>query len=150
MRRDKNDSAGVDVAIAGIERQLATPIFCLPARTEADEITALMLAQVLEEEGRTAQCLPASTSPIAMVESVAQCGHGLICIAATPPNAVMHSRTLARQLYERVPGMHLMVGLWDEQRDLSKSKERIGCNAIVVENMADAIAQIRLLQANHG
>lgn len=150
VRRDKNDSAGVDVAIAGIERQPATPIFCLPARTEADEITALMLAQVLEEEGRTAQCLPASTSAIAMVESVAQCGHGLICIAATPPNAVMHSRTLARQLYERVPGMHLMVGLWDEQRDLSKSKERIGCNAIVVENMADAIAQIRLLQANHG
>ncbi|XZE43513.1 AI-2E family transporter [Pirellulaceae bacterium SH467] len=144
VRGGKTGTSGMVVEIAGVERQPERSIICLPARTEADEITALMLVQLLEEEGREAQTLPASTSAVEMVESVAQSDHAIICVAATPPTAVMHSRSLVRRLYQRLPNVQLLVGLWDAQRDLSQAKERIGGKVIVVGNMADAISQIQI------
>ena len=43
------------------------------------------------------------------------------------------------------PEMKLVVGLWDVQDDLSKARERIGLDAMVVAKLADAQGQIRLL-----
>ncbi|HZL88881.1 MAG TPA: hypothetical protein VFB96_10950, partial [Pirellulaceae bacterium] len=58
---------------------------------------------------------------------------------------VMHARYLCKRLRERLPEVKLVVGLWDAQGDLTKAKERIGCDAIVVATLADAQQQIRLL-----
>lgn len=143
-RRVKAGSVRIDVAEAMIKSQPEASIICMAVRTEADEITALMLAQILEEQGLVAKILPASISSIEIVE-LFHGKNGVICIAATPPTAVMLSRSLARRLYEQVPNMQLLVGLWDAQRDLTKAKERIGCKAIVVGNMADAIANLASL-----
>jgi predicted PurR-regulated permease PerM len=141
----KSDSSGIDDVIKGLERQPKDTIFCIPARTEADEVTALMLAQLLEEEGRIAQAFPASTPTNEVLERICQIEHAVICVAATPPTAIMHSRSLARRLYGKVPNMPLIVGLWDTDRDLVNATERIGCKVTVVGTIADAIEKIRSL-----
>ena len=145
----KTDSSGIGDVIKGLERQPKVTIFCIPARTEADEVTALMMAQLLEEEGRIAQAFPASIPTSEVVELVGQVEHAVICIAATPPTAIMHSRSLARRLYDKVPNMPLIVGLWDSDRDLVNATERIGCKVTVVGSIADAIAEIRSLPMTH-
>ncbi len=123
-------------------------ILCLPARSEADEIAAMMLAQVLETSGCRAQAISVTALAGEMVDLVDQCtAADVICISATPPAAVMHARYLSRQLSGQVPGAKLLVGLWDANGDLSKAKERIGCSTEthVVGTLADAQEQIRLL-----
>jgi hypothetical protein len=112
-------------------------ILCLPARSEADEIASLLLAQVLEARGCLVQAVSIAslTSGIDLVE---QYKPDLVCISATPPAAVMHGRYLCKRLRGRFPALPLVVGLWDAQGDLNNAKERIGCGATVVATLADA------------
>lgn len=120
-------------------------ILCLPARSEADEIAATMLAQVLETKDCQAQTISMMSLAAEMVDLVDQRAADVVCISATPPAAVMHARYLCKRLRTRLPTVTLVVGLWDAQGDLTKAQERIGCGAIVVASLADAQAQIRNL-----
>lgn len=120
-------------------------ILCLPARTEADEITALMLAQVLETSGCIVQAVPITSLVGELSELVDRYTADVVCVSATPPAAVMHARYLCKRLRSHLPKVKLVVGLWDAQGDLAKAKERIGCDAIVVATLAEAQEQIRLL-----
>jgi predicted PurR-regulated permease PerM len=120
-------------------------ILSLPARSEADEIAAMMLAQVLETRSCLVQALSVTSLASEMVELVERRKADVVCVSATPPGAMMHARYLCKQVRRRFPKVKLVVGLWDMQGDLNKAKERIGCSATVVATMADAQEQIRLL-----
>ena len=121
-------------------------ILCLPARTEADEITALMAAQVLENADCAVEAVSVTSLANEMAPLIERCATAdVICISATPPAAVMHARHLCKHLRSRFPKTPLVVGLWDAQGDLNKAKERIGYGAIVVATLADAQEQVRLL-----
>jgi len=120
-------------------------ILCLPARTEADEITALMLAQVLETRDSHVQAVPVTSLAGEMVDLVDQRTPDVLCLSATPPAAVMHARYLSKRLRDQLPHVKLVVGLWNAQGDLNKAKDRIGCGSTVVATLADAQKQVRLL-----
>jgi len=120
-------------------------ILCLPARTEADEITALMLAQVLETRDSHVQAVPVTSLAGEMVDLVDQRTPDVLCLSATPPAAVMHARYLSKRLRDQLPHVKLVVGLWNAQGDVSKAKDRIGCGSTVVATLADAQKQVRLL-----
>lgn len=124
-------------------------ILCLPARSEADEIAATMLAQVMETRDCHARAVSVKSLAGEMVDLVDQRTADVICLSATPPAAVMHARYLCKRLRARLPEAKLVVGLWDPKGDLSKAQERIGCGAIVVATLADAQEQIRLLIQPH-
>ncbi|MCE2815155.1 MAG: AI-2E family transporter [Planctomycetaceae bacterium] len=140
------DSGGLEPALGENSVPAEIKIYCLPARTEADEVTARMLAQILQEEGRVTQMCPGNVSTLDMIELIAQSETGIICVAATPPTAIMHSRSLVRRLHHRFPHIPMIVGLWDSDRNLSKATTRIGCNVIVVGSIADSIAKIRSIE----
>ena len=125
-------------------------ILCLPARSQADELAAMMLAQVLETGDCHAQAIAVTALSGEMVDLVDQCTSAdLICISATPPAAVMHARYLSKRLRRRLPVAKLIVGLWDAQGGLHKAKERIGCDAIVVGTLTAAQGQVgTLIQPN--
>ena len=138
-----NDSGGFRPRRSG---RLSDVFYPLPARrSEADEIAAMMLAQVLETKSCVVQAISVTTLAKEMVELVERRTADVVCVSATPPGAMMHARYLCKQLRRRFPKVKLVVGLWDAQGDLDKVRERIGCGAIVVATMADAQEQIRLL-----
>ena len=120
-------------------------ILCLPARTEADEITALMLSQVLETSGCAVQTVPVTSLSGELSDLLERYTADVVCVSATPPAAVMHARYLCQRLRHQFPAVKLVVGLWDFQGDLSKAKERIGGGAVVVATLAEAQEQVRLL-----
>ena len=119
-------------------------ILSLPARSEADEIAAMMLAQVLETKNCVVQALSVTSLASEMVELVERRKADVVCISATPPGAMMHARYLCKQIRRRFPKVKLVVGLWDLQGDVNKAKERIGCGATVVATLTDAQEQVRL------
>jgi hypothetical protein len=120
-------------------------ILSLPARSEADEIVAMMLAQVLETRNCVVQAVSITSLSSEIIELVERRKADVVCVSATPPGAMMHARYLCKQLRRRIPTVKLVVGLWDVQGDLDKARERIGCGATVVATLADAQEQIRLL-----
>ena len=120
-------------------------ILSLPARSEADEIAAMMLAQVLETSSCVVQAVSVTSLAKEMVDLVEHRKADVVCVSATPPGAMMHARYLCKHLRRRFPTVKLVVGLWDVQGDLNKARERIGCGATVVATLADAQEQIRQL-----
>ncbi len=133
---------------SGLVDEIESPRFCifsLPARSEADEIAAMMLAQVLETRNCIVQAVSIASLASDMIDLVEQRKADVVCVSATPPGAMMHARYLCKQLRRRFPKVKLVVGLWDMQGDMDKAKERIGCGAIVVSTLVDAQEQINLL-----
>ena len=116
-------------ADSGLVDSIDSPKLCilsLPARSEADEIAAMMLAQVLETKSCVVQAVSVTSLATEMVDLVEQRKADVVCVSATPPGAMMHARYLCKHLRRRFPKVKLVVGLWDMQGDLNKAKERIG------------------------
>jgi predicted PurR-regulated permease PerM len=137
---DDTAPAPIGTATIGTAESEEPPlrVLCLPARTEADEITALMLAQVLSIRGCVARVIPIASMADKLADLDDQGIPDAICVCATPPAAVMHARYLCKRLGDRLAKVKLVVGLWNSQSDLEKAKERIGCEAAVVTTLAAA------------
>ena len=118
-------------------------ILSLPARSEADEIAALMLAQVLETRQCVVQAISVTSLVSEMLDLVEQRKVDIVCVSATPPGAMMHARYLCKHLRRRFPEVKLLVGLWDATGDLNTTRGRIGCGATVVATLTEAQEQIR-------
>jgi hypothetical protein len=124
---------------------LVLSILCLPSRTEADEITAAMLSQVLGSDGSHVK----TTSLVSMAAGEFDVGDeftaDVVFLSATPPAAMMHARHLCRRLRSKLPDVKIFAGLWHVQGDLIKFQELIGCGSTVVATLADAQLQIQQL-----
>ena len=145
---DKQNSADTESSgeSSGRDHEVSSPcltVLCLPARSEADEIAAQMLAQVLATGGRQVKTISLKTLTGDLGELIDQCAAAdRVCISATQPAAIMHARYLSRRLRDRMPKVGLLVGLWDSQVDLTKASTRIGCDAIIVATLKSAQEQI--------
>jgi predicted PurR-regulated permease PerM len=100
-------------------------VVCLPARDEADEIVAIMLAQVLEGAGHQAQYIPLGTAA-EMLAQVKDERPDVVCISALPPFAIPHARALYAKLRAQDPKLQIIVGLWNFTDDPSKVSRRLG------------------------
>ncbi len=124
-------------------------VFCLPAADEADEIAAAMLAQLLEREGYRAEALSFKTLANEMVARVAEAGSTAVCISATPPHDSLHTRYLCKLLRARLPGLHVVVGLWAADFDAEKLERRRTRLAVdhVATTVLEALEHVRPLAA---
>jgi hypothetical protein len=122
-------------------------ILCLPARTEADEIAALMLTQLLTADDWTAQSVAITAQATEIVDYVEEHEAIVISISAMAPAAVMHARHLFRRLRREFPAVRIVIGLWDASADLAKARIRIGSGETVevVATLADAQEHVRQL-----
>jgi methylmalonyl-CoA mutase cobalamin-binding subunit len=106
-------------------------ILCLPARDDADEIVAHMLAQCLEIRGYSAQAVAVTSLASEMVEKVVTEDAHIAVVSSLPPAAINHARYLCKRLHQRFPDLPMAVGLWRTRTDLKRAKERIACDESV-------------------
>jgi predicted PurR-regulated permease PerM len=99
-------------------------VLCLPARDEADEIVATMLAQLIERAGHEAQCVPLG-SAAEMLAQVKEEKPDFICISALPPFAIAHARALYAKLRTQAPSVRIDIGLWNFSGDPLKVSHRL-------------------------
>jgi hypothetical protein len=123
-------------------------ILCLPANDRADEVTAGMLAQLLEQAGHAAFSLPlALASPSELLALVEKRQDNVICISALPPYAFPPARTMCKLIRERFPKLKIVVGVWGYGGDTEKARARFERTQPdrLVTSLAQAVEQIQEL-----
>ena len=95
------------------------PVLCLPASDFADELAARLAAIVLCERGLVAHAASRAELPSLSQPPAA------IVISALPGDAAAHARHLCRRLRGRFPGVPLIVGLWQAEATLERSRQRL-------------------------
>lgn len=119
-------------------------VICIPSYDKADEISAVMLAQVCELAGYTTMSFPLLQSPAEILTTLSLQQGDIVCISALPPFALMNARTLSKQLRAKFPEMRIILGLWNFSGGGAKADERLGkAFAVdVVTTLAQALESI--------
>ena len=115
--------------------------FCVPANDEADEITAAMVAQLLEQAGYAAVAFPLDIPLEHAVGLMQPAENDTFCISALPPFAFARARTLSRELQMRFPQTKVMIGVWGFSGDTERAMQRFQPSppAKLVTSLADAV-----------
>jgi hypothetical protein len=118
-------------------------VLCIPSSDEADEVTAAMLALLLEHSGCIV--LPFTPDPgLQQLAFVQPAANDVFCISALPPFAFAHARTLSHQLRVRFPGIRIVVGVWGFAGETDRAMERFQAPRPdkLVTSLADAIQAV--------
>jgi len=116
-------------------------VFCVPASDQADELTAAMLAQLLDQAGQAAISFSLDDS---LEHSLGLMNPGeadTFCISALPPFAFARARTLSRDLQLRFPRTKVVIGVWGFAGDTERALQRFqpGRPAKLVTSLTDAV-----------
>jgi predicted PurR-regulated permease PerM len=98
-------------------------VLCMPARDEADEIAALMLAQLLKQRGFDGRALGKAPLAGESLEEVARERPVVACVLAVPPFGYTHVRYLCRRLRSQFGSLRLVGALLTEH-DPDELKQR--------------------------
>jgi hypothetical protein len=101
----------------GPESSPGRRILCLPAHDAADEITASMASQVLEQAGLAVVSLPLTPSFHDLLTFLRPEPQDVICISAVPPLALGPAQNLCRQIRTGFPQIRIIIGLWGYDRE---------------------------------
>jgi predicted PurR-regulated permease PerM len=109
-----------ETPIADLETR-GLDVLCIPARDEADDVIAALLAQILRRQGRFAQSI--RIGPVAtMLSAVLELNPVVVCISALPPFALSHARGLYTRLREQFPELHIVICLWHFDGELRQAE----------------------------
>ena len=117
-------------------------ILCVPAKDSADEVTAAMLAQLLEQAGFMALSFPVVENPVGLLRELATEENDVIFISSLPPFALLHAQRLNKELHEHLPGKRIIVGLWNypaDKADNARMARAFGCK--IVTTLREAVAE---------
>jgi predicted PurR-regulated permease PerM len=119
-------------------------IACIPARNGPDELVAVMLAQLLRRAGFHAHELKAESMED-MLAAVSQHEYNIVCVSSLPPFAIGQTRALCKRLQTSIPGVQVIVGLWNLEGGISAARERLGagCSNVVTTSLTDTLEQVR-------
>jgi predicted PurR-regulated permease PerM len=135
-------------ASADNAKQSDARIFCLPAHDRADEITASMLAQLLEKMRFAAMAFPlGASSPTEWMALLEVEESDVVCISALPPYAFAPARAMCRQIRERFPELKMVVCVWGFGGDANKAKARFDRTPpdYLCTSLAEALGKIQEL-----
>ena len=99
-------------------------VLCIPARDDADDVVAMLLARLLVRQGQSARSIPIGTTS-EMLSEVADIHPGLVCISALPPFAISHAGALYTKLRAQQPKLQIMVCLWHFDGDMQAAANRL-------------------------
>jgi predicted PurR-regulated permease PerM len=137
-----SDDAETECALELKPAGAAGRVLCLPSNDEADEIAAVMLAQLLDQAGRPALSLPLDPTLQHLVTIVEPEPKDMFCISAVPPFGFARARTLARLLQVRFPRTKIVIGVWGFTGDIESALQRFQPKRPerLVTSLGDAVA----------
>jgi hypothetical protein len=147
LARDSSQAEDA-AAESGAAERVRARIICLPANDRADEVTAAMLAQLLEQAGHAALSLPIAPASLAEMLALLEIRQDdIICISALPPYAFQPARTMCKLIRELFPKAKLVIGIWGFSGDTEKAKARFERTQPdrLLTSLAQAVEQIQEL-----
>lgn len=118
-------------------------VLIVPARDEADEIVALMLAHLLRMEGRQAAVIAATELPEERQQPVD--AYRRVIVSALPPSTLTAAARATRREKQINPAARVFVGVWSSEAKLDKLKHRVdpaGADAVVTR-LGEAVRLLR-------
>jgi predicted PurR-regulated permease PerM len=142
-------SAGVATAV-GVEDPDARPkvrIMGCPVRDEADELSLLMLRQLLDPVRYELEIIADELLAAEIVDQIADKKPALVCLASLPPGGLAQTRYLCKRLRARFPDSKLIVGRWGSRTDNSNAlidagADRAGNKIIETRDQIIQLSQI--------
>ena len=121
-----------------------SPVICIPAGDQADELTAMVLAQLLEQDCHRAMLLPTTSVTAEILDRLAQDSGTILCVSALPPFVFTQTRDLCQRIRAQLPRNRILIGLWQSAQDPKVMLDRFGSARpdAVVTTLAGAMAQI--------
>lgn len=122
----------------------SSPVLCVPARDESDELAGLMLAQLLDRAGLPARAMPAKTLAGEWFKEIRNEGITTVCISGIPPFAVNAARQTCKRLKHEFPNLKIIIGIWDPAAHPTEVAGRLAssCSDAVVTRLADAVTRV--------
>lgn len=127
-------------------------VLSLPARSEVDEIAALMVAQLLEGRGIITKMMSAAALASERLEEVTRKKIRLVCVSTVPPDGSLHTRYICKRLREQFPDMRIVAAILvrGDGRDLRQREASMQADEIAV-TLAEAVTQVcALLPVSRG
>ncbi len=87
-----------------------------PAHHEAEELSLVMLAQLLQPDGYRVEVVSTKVLPAEIVGRIERENPALVFIAILPPGGLVQARYLCKRLRKRFADLPIVVGYWGEER----------------------------------
>jgi predicted PurR-regulated permease PerM len=128
-------------------------VICIPAAAndQADELTAMMLAQLLERNSHHTLLLSPTSVTAEVLSKLAEEQRTVVCISALPPFAFTATRTLCQQLRHFLPNNRIVIGMWNSESEGRKSVEQFGAGRpdAVLNTLAEVLVQVEEWDASY-
>lgn len=110
------------------EPQDRCAVICVPAAADdrADELTTMMIAQLLEQRAHHTLLLSPTSVSTEVLSKLAEEPRTVICISALPPFAFSATRTLCQTIRKQLPYNRILIGLWNAADDERKQVAQFG------------------------
>jgi predicted PurR-regulated permease PerM len=147
-QKESTDSTPVPTARAlrPIEKDFA--IVCISVSDQADELTTLMLVQLMERASHQTLLLTAASVSSEILDSLATEPDTVVFISALPPFAFSQARAICQRVRSHLPNNRIVVGLWNSATEPDQTAEQAierfgsGKPNVVVNSLAQALQQI--------
>jgi hypothetical protein len=121
-------------------------VLSLPARGEADEIVALMLAQLLNARGIAVKHVSAAALASERLEAANHDNINVVCISTVTPNGSLHARYLCKRFHEQFPGMRIVAAMLEHGHAQSARSRELSAEVdAVATSLGEAIKKIQAL-----
>jgi predicted PurR-regulated permease PerM len=129
-------------ALAGLQ------VICIPAADEADELVAMMLAQLLERLGCEVRSLPV-TPRANLLNEIGTYAPNVAIVSALPAFTIGQARSLCKRLRQRQPDLKILLGLWNFEGGVAKAQDRVGSGVadVIVTSLQQTVAL--LIETRH-
>jgi predicted PurR-regulated permease PerM len=103
-----------------------TPVLCLPALNDTDELPARLLSEALNSRGVAAHVPSSKLLVSETLDVAASSGAAVICVVSFLPTSSLVAANLCHRLKERAPSAHVTALLWQkEEHGFSRRREKL-------------------------
>ncbi len=146
-RAEQIDKKTEDHPLPGTDLRL----LCLPAKTEADEISAMMFTRLSERVPHVKASYLSATSLLGeMLSQVKELNPEIICVCSLPPSSVSKARYSLKKIYASFQTIQVLVGLWGSNEGVEKAKERLESagkeKLLIAVSLRDALSHVEQSQ----
>jgi predicted PurR-regulated permease PerM len=119
-------------------------VVCISASDQADELTALMLAQLMEQADHSTLLLSSDTLSNELLDTLAKEPETVVFISALPPFAFSHARAICQRVRTHLPANRICIGFWNTPDDPEQTIERFGNGRpnVVLGTLSQALQQV--------
>jgi predicted PurR-regulated permease PerM len=124
------------------------PVIGIPARDEADELVALMLAHLLRDSGIAATVVSATDHPETYGHRL-KSEKAVVFVSALPPSTLSGAGRVCRRVKHENASVKVLVGVWSSEAKIESLKRRLdpaGADGIATR-LSEALLQMKNLLA---